>query len=230
MKKFIAVAGNIGVGKSTLVNLLSQRLNWRPFYEPQADNPYLADFYRDMRAWAFHSQLFFLTHRLRIHRRLLDHPTSVVQDRSVYEDAEVFARNLYLSGHMSERDYQTYWELYQVLTEFLPPPDLVVYLKASVSTLQRRIRRRGREYEREISPDYLERLNHLYDEWVHNFSLCPVLTVPADDMDFVRHRGHLDLIVQKVHEKLTGKEVVRFEPEEVENGRNQDALTHSGSA
>ncbi len=219
MKKFVAVAGNIGVGKSTLVDLLSQRLNWHPFYEPQANNPYLADFYRDMRAWAFHSQLFFLTHRLRIHRRLIDHPSSVVQDRSVYEDAEVFARNLYLSGNMAERDYQTYWELYQVLSEFLPPPDLVIYLRASVSTLQRRIKRRGREYERQISPDYLQRLNRLYEEWVENFSLCPVLTVPADDMDFVKHSGHLDLIVQKVREKLTGKDVVVFDPEEVENGR-----------
>ncbi len=219
MKKFVAVAGNIGVGKSTLVNLLSQRLHWQPFYEPQADNPYLADFYQDMRAWAFHSQLFFLTHRLRIHRRLLDHPTSVVQDRSVYEDAEVFARNLYLSGNMAERDYNTYWELYQVLSEFLPPPDLVIYLRASVPTLQRRIQRRGREYERQISPDYLQRLNRLYQEWVENFSLCPVLTVPADDMDFVKHSGHLDLIVQKVRQKLTGKDVVIFDPEEVENGR-----------
>ncbi len=220
MKKFVAVAGNIGVGKSTLVSMLCEYLGWQPFYEPVAENPYLPDFYQDMKAWAFQSQLFFLTHRLRIHRKLIDHPTSVIQDRSVYEDAEVFARNLHQQGQMDERDYTTYWELYQVLSEFLPPPDLVVYLRASVPTLQRRIQRRGRDYERKISPDYLAQLNQLYENWVDNFSFCPVLTVPADDMDFVQHPGHLKLVVEKVQEKLMGKDEVIFDPEEVANGRN----------
>ncbi len=219
MKKFVAVAGNIGVGKSTLVSLLCRELGWEPFYEPEAENPYLADFYRDMKTWAFHSQIFFLTHRLRIHRRLIDHPNSVIQDRSVYEDAEIFAHNLYNQGQISERDYSTYRELYRVLSEFLPPPDLVIYLRASVETLLRRIRRRGRDYEREISPDYLKQLNTLYDEWIAHFSLCPVLTVPADDLDYVQHPGHLALIVQKVQEKLTGKEEVIFAPEDIANGR-----------
>ncbi|MCK4694072.1 MAG: deoxynucleoside kinase, partial [Anaerolineales bacterium] len=132
MKKFVAVSGNIGVGKSTLVELLSSRLGWEPFYEPVGENPYLADFYNDMRTWSFQSQIFFLTRRLRSHRQLLDHPTSAIQDRSVYEDAEVFAYNLHLQKQMAERDYQTYRELYQVLTQFLPPPDLVIYLRASV--------------------------------------------------------------------------------------------------
>ena len=127
MKRFIAVAGNIGVGKSTLVTLLSEKLGWQPFYEPVAENPYLADFYENMRAWAFHSQVFFLTRRLRAHRQLLDHPTSAIQDRSVYEDAEIFAHNLYRQGHIDQRDYDAYRELYLVLTDFLPPPDLVIY-------------------------------------------------------------------------------------------------------
>lgn len=217
MKKFVAVAGNIGVGKSTLVALLCQRLGWQPFYEPVAENPYLEDFYRDMRAWAFHSQIFFLTHRLRAHRRLIDHPTSVIQDRSVYEDAEVFACNLYRQGLISERDYSAYRELYQVLCEFLPPPDLVVYLRASVPTLLKRIALRGRDYERRITPEYLAQLNELYESWIGGFSLCPVLTVPADDLDFVAHSRHLDLIVRKIQEKLTGKEEVVFDPEEVNN-------------
>lgn len=220
MKKFVAVAGNIGVGKSTLVDLLCQKLQWNPFYEPVADNPYLADFYQDMKTWAFHSQIFFLSHRLRIHRSLIDHPNSVIQDRSVYEDAEIFAHNLYRQGQISERDYSTYRELYQVLSEFLPPPDLVVYLRASVETLQRRIQRRGRDYERQISPDYLSQLNDLYESWINHFNLCPVLTIPADAMDFVQHPGHLDLIVQKVQEKLTGKDEVIFAPEDIANGRN----------
>jgi deoxyadenosine/deoxycytidine kinase len=215
MKRFVAVAGNIGVGKSTLVELLSQRLGWQPFFEPVGENPYLADFYRDMHAWAFHSQVFFLTRRLRSHRQLCNHPTSVIQDRSVYEDAEIFAHNLFLQGYISERDYNTYRELYRVLTEFLPPPDLVVYLRASVNTLQHRIALRGRDYEQQIPAEYLTRLNSLYDTWVANFTLCPILTVPADDLDYVSHDSHLELIASKVHDKLSGKEEVVFQQDEV---------------
>ena len=215
VKRFVAVAGNIGVGKSTLVGLLSQHLGWEPFYEPVGENPYLADFYRDMRAWSFQSQIFFLTRRLRSHRQLCDHPASAIQDRSVYEDAEVFAHNLYLQGHMDERDYQSYQELYTVLTEFLPAPDLVVYLRASVETLIERIARRGRSYERDIQPEYLAQLNNLYEAWIERFRLCPVLTVPADDLDYVSFDSHLDLIVSKMHEKLAGKEEVLFRADEV---------------
>lgn len=215
MKKYVAVAGNIGVGKSTLVALLCHHLGWQPFYEPVAENPYLADFYRDMRAWAFHSQIFFLTHRLRAHRQLLDHPTSVIQDRTVYEDAEVFALNLYRQGLIQERDYRAYRELYEVLTEFLPPPDLVVYLRASVPTLIERISHRGREYERQITPAYLEQLNELYERWIASFSACPVLTVPSDDLDYVANSRHLELIARKIEEKLTGKEEVIFDPAEI---------------
>ena len=220
MKKFVAVAGNIGVGKSTLVGMLCRRLEWDPFYEPVTDNPYLPDFYQDMRTWAFHSQVFFLTHRLRAHRMLIDHPTSAIQDRSVYEDAEIFAHNLYRQGQISERDYGTYCELYRVLSEFLPPPDLVIYLRASVPTLLQRIQRRGRDYEQEMDPEYLANLNNLYEIWICNFGLCPILTVPSDDLDYVEHPGHLDLIVQKVQEKLTGKDEVVFDPEDIANGRN----------
>jgi deoxyadenosine/deoxycytidine kinase len=210
MKRFIAVAGNIGVGKSTLVTLLSQELGWAPFYEAVAENPYLSDFYRDMAGWSFHSQIFFLANRLRSHRQLLDHPTSVVQDRSVYEDAEVFARNLHDQGYLDLRDYTTYRQLYEVLTEFLPPPDLVVYLRASVQTLQARIVQRGRDYERGIAPEYLAQLNQLYESWIDAFRLCPVLTLPADDLDYVANPTHLDLIVHKVMDKLHGKEEVSF--------------------
>jgi deoxyadenosine/deoxycytidine kinase len=217
MKKFVAVAGNIGVGKSTLVTLLCNRLGWQPFYEPVGENPYLVDFYHDMHQWSFHSQIFFLTRRLRSHRQLLDHPTSAIQDRCVYEDAEVFAQNLFLQGLMDERDYLSYHELYRVLSEFLPPPDLVLYLRASVDTLLQRISHRGREYERTITHEYLGQLNSLYEEWIANFSLCPVLTVPADALDYVAHPGHLDLVAQKIEEKLTGKEEVIFSADEVAN-------------
>jgi deoxyadenosine/deoxycytidine kinase len=215
MKKFVAVAGNIGVGKSTLVALLCKNLGWQPFYEPVAENPYLADFYADMRTWAFHSQIFFLTHRLRMHRQLLDHPTSLIQDRTVYEDAEVFADNLYQQGLIHARDFSTYHELYEVVTQFLPPPDLVVYLRASVPTLYSRISSRGRDFERQITPEYLGQLNELYESWIEGFSLCPVLTVPSDDLDYVANSSHLELIASKVQEKLTGKEEVVFDLEEM---------------
>jgi deoxyadenosine/deoxycytidine kinase len=215
MKKFVAIAGNIGVGKSTLVALLSKRLNWEPYYEPESDNPYLADFYRDMHTWAFPSQIFFLTRRLRDQRLLLNHPTSVIQDRTVYEDAEIFARNLFLQGQMTERDYQTYCDLYQVLCDFVPPPDLVVYLRASLSTLTKRIANRGRDYESSIPQGYIGRLNDLYEEWINNFSLCPVLTIPADDLNYVENNAHLDLIVSKINDKLAGKEEVLFGEDEM---------------
>ena len=234
MKQFIAIAGNIGVGKSTLVQMLCERLDWEPFFEgvdlpspkrrrkssskksarretAAVENPYLTDFYKDMKAWAFHSQLFFLSRRLRDLRRLMDVPEVVVQDRSVYEDAEIFAKNLYRQGYIVERDWKTYRELYEVLTEILPPPDLVVYLNASVRTLLQRIALRGREYEKNIAPDYLAQLNVLYDEWIADFKLCPVLIVPADKLDFVVNSKHMDLIVQKIQEKLRGEQMVLFE-------------------
>jgi deoxyadenosine/deoxycytidine kinase len=211
MKKFIAVAGNIGVGKSTLTAMLSERLSWEPFYEAVDDNPYLADFYQDMRQWSFHSQVFFLSRRLRHHRAILDRPGTVVQDRSVYEDADIFAENLFRQGQMTERDYRTYRELYEAMGLFLPPPDLVVYLRASVPTLLKRIRKRGRDFERRVTAEYLEQLNRLYEEWAERFELCPVLTVPSDNLDFVQYNSHMELIATKVVEKLTGKEVVVFD-------------------
>jgi len=222
MKKFIAVAGNIGVGKSTLVELLCVRLGWEPFYEPVTENPYLTDFYKDMEAWSFHSQVFFLTHRLRSHYKLGQHPSSVVQDRSVYEDAEIFAQNLFLQGYINQRDYQTYRDLYETTSRLLPPPDLVVYLRGSVPTLMNRISNRGRDYEQQITPNYLHGLNNLYEQWIENFTLCPVLAVPADELDYVSHSGHLKLIIEKVQDKLTGKEEVVFEPEEVARAAADD--------
>ena len=210
MDKFIVIAGNIGAGKSSLVGLLSAQLGFEPFYEPVNDNPYLSDFYQDMPAWAFHSQIYFLTHRLRIHNQLLAVQGSVIQDRSVYEDAEVFAHNLFLQGAIRQRDYDTYQDLYKVLVDFLPPPDLVVYLKASVETLQKRIALRGRDYERTISSEYLSQLNNLYESWTGSFTLCPLLIVPCDNLDFVARPEHLTLIVDKVKEMLIGKLEVHF--------------------
>jgi deoxyadenosine/deoxycytidine kinase len=220
MKKYIVVAGNIGVGKSTLVQLLCERLGWQPYFEPVAQNPYLSDFYQDMAAWSFQSQVFFLSHRLRIHLDLIHASGSVMQDRSVYEDAEVFALNLHLQGYLNQRDYDTYRALYLTLAEFLPPPDLVIYLRASVPTLLHRISQRDRSYERTISPEYLSQLNALYQNWIEGFTLCPILTVPADELDYVGHPRHLDLVASKVQEKLTGKDEVIFAKNEVNKASN----------
>jgi deoxyadenosine/deoxycytidine kinase len=211
MKKFIGVAGNVGVGKSTLTHLLSEYLYWEPFYEAVDDNPYLADFYKDMRAWSFHSQVYFLSRRLGHHRQIIERPGTVIQDRTVYEDAEIFARNLFLQGHMTERDWKSYWSLYQTVITILPPPDLVIYLQASVPQLQERIRQRGRDYEQEISAEYLTQLNDLYEEWVDGFALGPVLTIPTDNLNFVAVNSHLELIASRVLEKLHGKETVFFD-------------------
>ena len=214
-KKFLAIAGNVGVGKSTLTGLIAEKLGWQPFYEAVDDNPYLADFYQDMRTWSFHSQIFFLSRRLLHHHQLVEHPNSVVQDRSVYEDAEIFAKNLYRQSNISERDYRTYRELYETMTRFLPAPDLVIYLRAGVDTLLDRIQKRGREFEQDIDPKYLEQLNQLYEDWNTSFTLSPVLIVPSDDLDFVSNGTHLDLIIRKVREKLEGKHEVVFSDEEI---------------
>ena len=205
MYKFIVVAGNIGAGKSTLVQILSERLGFKPFFEPVNDNPYLEDFYRNMETWSFHSQLYFLTRRLRIHKQLLDAEGSVVQDRSVYEDAEVFARNLYLQGDMSTRDYGVYQDLYRILIDLLPPPNLVVYLRTSVDTLLERINTRGRGFEAGISRSYLDRLNALYEEWINSFIQCPVLIIPSDNLNLVSSSAHISQVVQLVQERLMGK-------------------------
>jgi deoxyadenosine/deoxycytidine kinase len=215
-KYFVAVAGNIGVGKSSLTTLLAQRLGWEPFFEAVAENPYLADFYADMPTWSFHSQVFFLSRRLYDYRALMEHPTSVLQDRTVYEDAEIFARNLYRQGLMSARDWASYHDLYSAVSTLLPPPDLVVYLQASVGTLMHRIGMRGREFERQISEEYLAQLNDLYDEWVQGFNLCPVLTIATDNLDFVQSAEHLDIIAARIEDRLRGTEVLTFEQRDAE--------------
>jgi deoxyadenosine/deoxycytidine kinase len=201
-KHFIAVAGNIGAGKSTLTAMVADALGWQPFYEADAENPYLVDFYNDMRRWSFHSQVFYLGKRLEHHRLLVDHPSSVVQDRTVYEDAEIFARNLFEQGQMSDRDYDAYRRLYRSISAFLPPPSLIVYLRASVETLQAHIHKRGRDYERSIAPAYLAQLNRLYEAWIGGWTICPVLTIETDAMDFQANHGDFAAIIDQVQGTL----------------------------
>ena len=185
MKKFIAVAGNMGVGKTSMVEFLCSRYGVEPVYEPFMDNPYLDDFYTDMGKYAFHSQLYFLTHKFRLHMELNNNAAPVVQDRTIYEDAEIFATNLHRSRHMSDRDYKTYIELYETMKVALQPPDLMIYLRCSVRAIRRRIKKRGRESEQAIPVRYIRNLNLLYEEWIARYDQSPVLIWDSERMDYL---------------------------------------------
>ncbi len=213
VKRLVLVAGNIGAGKTSLTERLGQRLGWRTAFESVADNPYLADFYADMRQWSFHLQVFFLGHRAEQHLELANDPRSTIADRSIYEDAYIFARALHHMGNLSERDYLAYQRLFNLVVNGLPTPDLLIYLKAPVSVLMERIRRRGRSMESGITAEYLSLLESFYDDWLEAFDLCPVLTIQSDDLDFVHHKEHLDIVVQRIQDKLAGKEELIFSGE-----------------
>jgi deoxyadenosine/deoxycytidine kinase len=184
-RKFIAIAGNIGAGKTELTEFLCNRYGLKPFYEPNDRNPYLADFYADMRTWAYRSQLFFLTHKFRLHLALQDEPGAVIQDRTIYEDAEIFARNLHRQRLIDKRDFDTYWELYQSIRRALRPPDLMIQLRCPVRTLRQRIRTRGRPFEQDMPADYLRRLNRLYEDWFIRYQLSPVLVLETHRLDYL---------------------------------------------
>jgi deoxyadenosine/deoxycytidine kinase len=212
-KRFVLVAGNIGSGKTSLTERLGQTLGWRTAYESVQDNPYLADFYADMRAWAFHLQVFFLGHRARMHLALARAPESAIVDRSIYEDAEIFARASLELGNVNRRDYDAYRTVYQLVIDSLPPPDLLLFLKAPVAELMRRIRERARAIEAGITAEYLGLLDQYYEEWLSRFDLCPVLTLRTDDLDFVHKPRHLEIVIDRMYEKLAGREEVSFPSE-----------------
>jgi len=209
-KRLLLVAGNIGSGKTSLTERIGERLGYRTAYESVSDNPYLTDFYIDMKKWAFHLQVFFLGHRAEQHLELWNDPRSAIIDRSIYEDAYIFARALNHMGNLSETDYHAYKKVFDLIVRGLPEPDLLIYLKAPVPVLMERIRLRARNMETGISPEYLTLLESFYDDWMLNFDLCPVLTIKTDDLDFVHKPGHLDIVVDRIQDKLSGKEVVVF--------------------
>jgi deoxyadenosine/deoxycytidine kinase len=201
-KLFIAVAGNIGSGKSSLTRLLGEHYGWKTYFESVEDNPYLADFYQDMNRWAFTLQVYFLSRRFNDHKRIVEGVESVIQDRSIYEDAEIFARNLYEIGKMDVRDYTNYVELYKVMMQYLKPPDLLIYLDARIETLMKQIARRGREYEQSIPRSYLEQLGGHYREWIGRYTLGPLLVIPSDEVDFVHERGDFNRMLLLIQGKL----------------------------
>ena len=209
-KHLVVVAGNIGVGKTSLTERIGARLGWWTGFESVADNPYLADFYSDMRAWAFHLQIFFLGHRAEQYLEAARDQRSAILDRSIYEDCDIFARDLHHMGDVAERDYLAYRCLFDLVVNSTPRPNLLIYLKAPVNVLMERIRRRARNMETGITPEYLTLLDSFYDEWLGAFDLCPVLTIRTDDLDYVHQQKHLETVIERIQDKLAGQEVMQF--------------------
>jgi deoxyadenosine/deoxycytidine kinase len=209
-KHFVLVAGNIGAGKTSLTERIGKKLGWTTAYESVVDNPYLADFYADMAEWAFHLQVFFLGHRAEQHVALAADSRSAIIDRSIYEDAEIFARAALTLGTINERDYLTYRQVFDLVVNNLPSPDLLIYLHAPVEVLLARIQARGREMEQGVTAEYLSLLENLYQEWLDGFDICPVLTIRTGDLDFVHKAKHLDIVVDRIWDKLSGREEIEF--------------------
>ena len=201
--KFVAIAGNIGAGKSSLTGLLAKHFNWEAFYESVEDNPYLADFYDDMRRWSFNLQIYFLSSRFRHQKNMLEKEGSIIQDRTIYEDVEIFAKNLHEMGLMSDRDFNNYEALFEEMTQFLQPPDLLIYLRAQVPTLVRQIQQRGRDYENTIRIEYLERLNRLYEDWIGRYK-HEKLIIDTDDLDFVNNQEDLGRVIELIEQRMFG--------------------------
>jgi len=210
-KHLILVAGNIGSGKTSLTERIGQRLGWHTAYESVADNPYLPNFYKDMRSWSFHLQVYFLGHRAKQHLEMSRDPRSAIIDRSIYEDAYIFCRALNHLGNLNELDYQTYLSVFNLLVPTLPPPSMLIYLRCPVEVLMARIQKRARDIETGISAEYLALLESYYDEWMQTFDACPVLTIRTDDLDFVHKKKHMDIVLDRIHDKLAGREEVIFD-------------------
>jgi deoxyadenosine/deoxycytidine kinase len=202
--KHIAVAGNIGAGKTTLTELLSKHYKWIPQFEDVDHNPYLNDFYEDMPRWSFNLQVFFLNNRLNQLLEIYSGTETVIQDRTIYEDAHIFAPNLHDMGLMSKRDYNNYFQFFQTLKRMVHPPDLLIYLQASVPTLVGQIQKRGREYEENIRLDYLKRLNDLYNKWIEGYKEGSLLVVDVDKNKFPENEEHLGEIISRIDAQLYG--------------------------
>jgi len=207
-KRLVVVAGNIGAGKTSLTERIGSRLGWRTDFESVADNPYLPDFYNDMRAWSFHLQIYFLGHRAEQYLEAARDPRPAILDRSIYEDAHIFSRALLHMGNMGERDYLAYRRLFDLVVGSLPPPHLLIYLRCPVDVLMGRIRRRARNMETGISSDYLSLLDSFYNEWLKAYDLSPVLTIRTDDLDYVNQPQALEVVVGRIQERLGGKEEI----------------------
>lgn len=201
--RYIAVAGNIGAGKSSLTGLLGKKFQWETFFESVDDNPYLTDFYEDMRRWSFNLQIYFLSSRFRHQKEMLESSKSLIQDRTIYEDVEIFAKNLHRMNLMSDRDFKNYSALFHQMSHYLRPPDLLIYLRADVPTLVRQIQSRGRDYENTIRIEYLESLNQLYEDWISRYP-HEKLIIDTDHLDFVNREEDLGNVISLVEQRLFG--------------------------
>lgn len=204
MKRYVAVAGTIGAGKTSLVSWLVKRYGLVPFFEPNEDNPYLADFYADMKKWAYHSQVFFLSHKLKLHQELLASTEPAVIDRTIYEDAEIFARSLKNQRYIAKRDWDVYERLYDGIKKTLRPPDVLIALSCSLSASKKRIARRGRAMEKSIPDAYLRRLHRLYEHWFASYDLGPIVRVDTTDLDYVENLLDLIELQQTLDRALRG--------------------------
>jgi deoxyadenosine/deoxycytidine kinase len=202
MKRSIAIAGNMGSGKSTLVEFLSRTYNVTPFYEPNDENPYLGDFYKDMKAWAFQSQLYFLSNKFRLHQELDRQDGVVALDRTIFEDAEIFATALHQMRKISKRDWATYQSFYGAILDAIRPPDLMIYLRCSMRTLRQRIRLRGRKMEQDVPLAYLKRLERLYDGWISSYSMSDILVLETDNLDYIHDLVHRLDVMQRIEAVL----------------------------
>lgn len=200
----IAIAGNIGAGKTTLTSLLAKRYEWEPHYEEVVDNPYLDDFYHQMERWSFNLQIYFLNSRFRQILQIRKSGKTIIQDRTIYEDAFIFAPNLHAMGLMSSRDFENYQSLFLLMEELVKPLDLLIYLRSSISNLVKQIHKRGREYENSISIDYLSRLNERYESWIQSYDKGKLLIVEVDDLDFVERPEDLGKIIHQIDTQLFG--------------------------
>ena len=204
MKKyFVTVAGNIGAGKTTLTSVLSKHFSWHPFYESADGNPYLSNFYHDMEKWAFHSQIYFLIQKVKTSHSISKHDKSIIVDRTFYEDGEIFAKNLYEIGKINDIDYSTYMELYNLLTDVLPKPDLMIYMQADVDFLYNRITDRSRKYENDISKKYLSQLNNYYEDWIQRYKESKLLIINPKEFDYLNNKEHLNSISEQI-KKIIG--------------------------
>ncbi len=199
---FIGLAGNIGVGKTTFTSKMCRAMGWKAYYESVADNPYLDNFYGDMNRWSFNLQIYFLHHRFKAHQEMGNSNGGVVQDRTIYEDVEIFARNLFVMGKMDQRDWDNYRNLFSIMIPHLKKPDLIIYLRAKTDTLQTRIKSRARDFEKSIDPEYLHQINVAYDSWINNIKNIPVLTVETDNFNIHRDSGQFQKILSDVQGKL----------------------------
>lgn len=202
MGKMIVLAGNVGAGKSTFTKVLSERLDFIPYYESVNDNPFLEDFYKDQKKWSYHLQTFFLFHRFNSIKQIIASDDNAILDRSIYEDAEIFARNLYNNGKMSQREYETYNQIFYTMLEYLKKPDLLIYIKTSVDTIVKRIKKRGREMEMAVPIEYWKQLDDLYKDWINTYDQSKIYVVDGDKIDIVENPEYIDKIVQDISEIL----------------------------